>query len=91
MDGVHLSRRGFLETSAAAVAGLSLTQDSRPAPRSRLAAAPLSPFASAALPAGIRSRFIEHVNGLTVHILEAGYETAGRPAVLLMHGFPELA
>jgi pimeloyl-ACP methyl ester carboxylesterase len=31
------------------------------------------------------------VNGLTVHILEAGYESAGRPAVLLLHGFPELA
>ena len=29
------------------------------------------------------------VNGLTVHLLEAG--EAGRPAVLLLHGFPELA
>jgi pimeloyl-ACP methyl ester carboxylesterase len=28
---------------------------------------------------------------MTVHILEAGYETPGRPAVLLLHGFPELA
>jgi pimeloyl-ACP methyl ester carboxylesterase len=28
---------------------------------------------------------------MTVHILEAGYESAGRPAVLLLHGFPELA
>jgi pimeloyl-ACP methyl ester carboxylesterase len=28
---------------------------------------------------------------MTVHILEAGYETSGRPAVLLLHGFPELA
>ena len=24
-------------------------------------------------------------------VLEAGYETPGRPAVLLLHGFPELA
>ena len=30
-------------------------------------------------------------NGLDVHILEAGFETAGRPCVLLLHGFPELA
>jgi pimeloyl-ACP methyl ester carboxylesterase len=39
----------------------------------------------------IRSRHIANVNGMTVHILEAGYETPGRPAVLLLHGFPELA
>jgi len=29
------------------------------------------------------------VNGLTLHVLEAG--TPGRPCVLLLHGFPELA
>jgi pimeloyl-ACP methyl ester carboxylesterase len=45
----------------------------------------------AALPAGVRSRFVDGVNGLRVHLLEAGFETAGRPAVLLLHGFPELA
>ena len=26
-----------------------------------------------------------------MHVLEAGYETKGRPCVLLLHGFPELA
>ena len=26
-----------------------------------------------------------------MHVLEAGFETAGRPCVLLLHGFPELA
>ena len=31
------------------------------------------------------------INGLDMHVLEAGYETPGRPAVLLLHGFPELA
>ena len=31
------------------------------------------------------------INGLTMHVLEAGFETAGRPCVLLLHGFPELA
>ena len=35
------------------------------------------------------SRLIEGVNGLTMHVLEAG--TPGRPCVLLLHGFPELA
>jgi pimeloyl-ACP methyl ester carboxylesterase len=43
------------------------------------------------LPSGIRSRFVEDINGLRVHILEAGFETKGRPCVLLLHGFPELA
>ena len=43
------------------------------------------------LPSGIRSRFVDGINGLRVHVLEAGYETRGRPCVLLLHGFPELA
>ncbi len=43
------------------------------------------------LPPGIRSRMIVGVNGLSMHILEAGHETPGRPLVLLLHGFPELA
>src|SRR6201997_4101368 len=43
------------------------------------------------LPAGIRSRFVENINGLRMHVLEAGFETKGRPCVLLLHGFPELA
>src|SRR5712691_7826477 len=51
----------------------------------------LPPYGKGTLPAGTRSRQIANVNGMTVHILEAGYETPGRPAVLLLHGFPELA
>ena len=43
------------------------------------------------LPPGIRSRFVENVNGLTMHVLEAGFEAKDRPCVLLLHGFPELA
>ncbi|MDA0348972.1 MAG: alpha/beta hydrolase [Verrucomicrobia bacterium] len=43
------------------------------------------------LPHGIRSRFVNHVNGLNMHILEAGFEGENRPCVLLLHGFPELA
>jgi pimeloyl-ACP methyl ester carboxylesterase len=42
-------------------------------------------------PPGVRSRFVDGVNGLTMHVLEAGFEVAGRPCVLLLHGFPELA
>src|ERR1700751_625914 len=43
------------------------------------------------LPAAIRSRYLDGINGLRMHVLEAGYETTGRPCVLLLHGFPELA
>lgn len=43
------------------------------------------------LPSSIRSRFVENINGLRMHVLEAGFETPGRPCVLLLHGFPELA
>src|SRR5947209_12341036 len=43
------------------------------------------------LPAGRRSRLVSNINGLTMHVLEAGHETAGRPCILLLHGFPELA
>ena len=50
-----------------------------------------APLEIAALAPGIRSRFVENINGLRVHMLEAGFEAAGRPLVLLLHGFPELA
>jgi len=43
------------------------------------------------LPSTIRSRYVEGINGLTMHVLEAGFETKGRPCLLLLHGFPELA
>ncbi len=43
------------------------------------------------LPPSIRSRYVDGINGLTMHVLEAGFETKGRPCLLLLHGFPELA
>ena len=51
----------------------------------------LPPYGNGTIAAGHPLAHIANVNGLTVHILEAGYETPGRPAVLLLHGFPELA
>jgi len=51
----------------------------------------LAPLDPTVLPPEIRSRFVEGINGLRVHILEAGFETPQRPCVLLLHGFPELA
>jgi len=51
----------------------------------------MEPLPQSVLPDGVRARFVEGVNGLRMHILEAGFEAAGRPMVLLIHGFPELA
>jgi pimeloyl-ACP methyl ester carboxylesterase len=41
------------------------------------------------LPEGVRARFVDRVNGLRIHLLEAG--NPDYPCVLLLHGFPELA
>ena len=82
LDGTS-SRRAFLAMAAAvklARAAVVRTEFST-----------LPPYGNGTIPAGIRSRQIANVNSMTVHILEAGYETPGRPAVLLLHGFPELA
>jgi pimeloyl-ACP methyl ester carboxylesterase len=86
-----VSRRTFLAATAG-FAGLAISQSTRA--RGAIVHTDIStlpPYGNGTIPAGIRSRQIANVNGLTVHILEAGYETPGRPAVLLLHGFPELA
>jgi pimeloyl-ACP methyl ester carboxylesterase len=49
------------------------------------------PLAEHLTPDGIHSRMISGVNGLTMHVLEAGQSAPGVPTVLLLHGFPELA
>src|SRR5262249_47809811 len=55
----------------------------------------LTPLDQAVLPRGIRARFVDNVNGIRMHVLEAGTPGAGAGgagrAVLLVHGFPELA
>jgi pimeloyl-ACP methyl ester carboxylesterase len=57
-----------------------------------MAGAPaMQPLDDPTLPAGIRARFVDGINGLRTHVLEAGFEVDGRPLVLLLHGFPELA
>jgi pimeloyl-ACP methyl ester carboxylesterase len=88
---LRLSRRGLL-AAASAFGGLAFA-----------AAAParaavvntdfrdLPPYGNGTLPDGVRPRLIPNVNGLTVNILEAGFETPGRPLVLMLHGFPNLA
>jgi pimeloyl-ACP methyl ester carboxylesterase len=83
------SRRRFLQMTSG---GLTLAIASPV--RAAIVRADLSklpPYGNGTLPAGIRARVVPGLNGLDMHVLEAGYETRGRPAVLLLHGFPEIA
>ena len=50
----------------------------------------MEPLPASVLPAGVSARILPGINGLDIHVLEAG-AGKGRPAVLLLHGFPELA
>ena len=50
-----------------------------------------APLDDTALPPSVRSRFVDGINGLRMHVLEAGHDGGDRPLVLLLHGFPELA
>jgi len=50
----------------------------------------IGPLDGSFLPEGVRACFIPDVNGLNMHVLEAGLDSPERSCVLL-HGFPELA
>ena len=91
-SSAELSRREFVTGAAAAAAGRFARQQGQV--RSSIVRTDLSslpPYGNGTIPAGIRSRTVANVNGLTVHMLEAGFEKPGQPAILLIHGFPELA
>ena len=51
----------------------------------------IGPLPDIFLPTGVRSRIVENVNGLQMHILEAGEAAGPAGTLLLLHGFPELA
>ena len=84
-----LSRREFVAMAAAA--GFVRPPGQARSAILRTDLSTLPPYGNGTIPAGIRSRAVANVNGLTVHMLEAGFDRPGRPAVLLLHGFPELA
>ena len=90
--GLTLSRRRLMQLVAAlapaAVVGPRLSAQAPASTGNTGAAEPLSP---SVLPQGIRSRFVDNGNGIRMHVLEAGFEAGNRPAVLLVHGYPELA
>jgi pimeloyl-ACP methyl ester carboxylesterase len=51
----------------------------------------LGPLDRTLLPEGVRSRILQGINRLDMHILEAGEPARDRPCLVLLHGFPEIA
>ena len=92
--GSLLTRRRLIQGLATVLVPAALIKESHsiagPLQASATSASEL-PYNPALLPPGIRSRFVDNINGLRVHVLEAGFEAADRPCVVLLHGFPELA
>src|SRR5436190_8996359 len=86
--GLSLTRRRLMQSFAAAVAPAMLATTARAA---QAPAAGLQPLSPDVLPRGVRSRFVNNINGIRIHVLEAGFDAGTRPCVLLLHGFPELA
>src|SRR5262245_24877928 len=66
------SRRALVAGAAGAgLSGIAMAQKAT----TREELTKLPPYGNGTIGAGIRSRLIDNVNGMTVHILEAGYET----------------
>jgi hypothetical protein len=82
------TRRSFILTVVAA-ASSTLVQSE--VSRAAIVQTDTAKLASLPLPSGIRSHYVPNINGLTFHILEAGFESKGRPCLLLLHGYPEIA
>jgi len=88
----HISRRHFLQalgllaTSNALASGEGMEASDRGAPRNESVE-----YGRNTLPVGVRSRRVDTNNGVVMHILETGFEEPGKPCVVLLHGFPELA
>src|SRR5262245_10246131 len=89
ISDISLSRRSLFVT-ASAVTASSYMFPLGPA-RAAIVQTDTASLPPIPLPPGLRSRYVSNINGLTVHVLEAGFEVKGRPCVLLLHGFPELA
>jgi pimeloyl-ACP methyl ester carboxylesterase len=88
----HISRRHFLQALSLFAANTTLA--SRADIQRSTAGVPANDsveYGKSTLPRGVRSQRVDTNNGVVLHILEAGFETPGKPCVVLLHGFPELA
>ena len=91
MPTLSLTRRKLMKGMAASLVSAAWTREARATSRVRRQNSDLGPYPPELLPRGVRSRFVANVNGLRMHVLEAGEKTGHRAGVLLIHGFPELA
>jgi pimeloyl-ACP methyl ester carboxylesterase len=87
--GVPLSRRRLIQLIAVLAPAAASVRSRAQTTQSNTGA--VEPLGASVLPRGVRARFVNNVNGIRMHVLEAGFETSNRPAVLLVHGYPELA
>ncbi len=85
-----LTRRRLLQGAAGGIAAAGAAPRGTAARQGARRSRP-GPYAAGVLPRGVRSRFVAGVNGLRMHVLEAGSRAGARAGVLLLHGFPELA
>ena len=65
-----------MTASAAAIGGSTVAQNATVV---GVEAGNLPPYGNSTLPTGIRSRIVNNVNLLAIHMLEAGFETKQRP------------
>src|SRR6201992_856071 len=86
---IALSRRGLLAGASVLGAAVICAAPARAEITSQAMYAKAGPYGGNTLPPGVKVRLVPNVNGLTVNMLEAG--TPGRPLVLLLHGYPNLA
>jgi pimeloyl-ACP methyl ester carboxylesterase len=84
MSSDDISRRRYVQSLTVGLGAAIMAKESRAANRDVA-------YGETTIPSGIRSRFVNNINGLTVHALEAGFDNNDRPCILLLHGFPELA
>src|ERR1700675_1872633 len=86
-----VSRRKFLIGAGALnIACAPRPAQSFPSYASEFDPVTLPPYGNGTLAPGIRSRMVFNINGLSMHVLEAGFDEPDRPLVLLLHGFPDL-
>lgn len=90
LDTPNTTRRRLL-TALAALSAASFPDFATSSPANTQLRNESVEYGKDTLPPGIRSRRVDNNNGATMHILEAGFEAPGRPCVVLLHGFPELA
>ena len=89
-DG-EVSRREIMALATVAATAAAMSGNKAQAAIVATDVTALPPYGNGTIPAGIRSRVIRDVNGVNMHVLEAGFDGQGRQLVVLLHGFPELA